>query len=255
MSRSLIIKLAVLVGIVLFVGLSFVFLPVKDYLETFLTWVQDIGPWGPVVLALAYIPACLFFVPGLVLTLGGGFAFGLVTGTIAISLGSTAGACAAFWVGRTFLRDTISKRIENNERFQAIDRAVGKQGFKVVLLTRLSPVFPFNLLNYAFGLTDVRFRDYALASWIGMLPGTIMYVYLGSATKSIADIVAGKVEGGIGQQLLFGVGLLATIIVTVLVTRTAQKALKEAAPEAVKEADESDEKKTEPDTETSNPDE
>ncbi|HJM44150.1 MAG TPA: VTT domain-containing protein, partial [Nitrospinota bacterium] len=101
------------------------------------------------------------------------------------------------------------------------------------LLTRFSPIFPFNLLNYAFGITKVRFRDYALASWIGMFPGTVMYVYLGSAAKNLADLASGNIAGGTGRQILFGFGLAATILLTVLVTRMARKAMKEALPVSV----------------------
>jgi uncharacterized membrane protein YdjX (TVP38/TMEM64 family) len=109
---------------------------------------------------------------------------------------------------------------------------VAAGGFKIVLLTRLSPLFPFTLLNYAFGLTKVRFRDYVLASGIGMLPGTVMYVYLGSTVKELGDIAAGSVEGGPAQLVLFFVGLAATVVVTVYVTRLARRALRQAVPDA-----------------------
>lgn len=207
-------------------------IPVKPALVAVLEWVQGLGPLGPVMIALLYIPACLFFVPGSLLTLGAGFAFGVVWGTVAVSLGSVAGAVAAFLTGRTLLRGAIEQRVAKNPKFAALDRAVAEQGFKIVLLTRLSPAFPFNLLNYAFGLTKVRLRDYLLASWIGMLPATILYVYLGSAVKNLADLAAGRIEGGPAQTVLFGVGLAATIVVTVFVTRIAKRALDKAIAEA-----------------------
>jgi uncharacterized membrane protein YdjX (TVP38/TMEM64 family) len=203
-------------------------LPVQEHLTAFLEWVQGLGNLGLVVLAAAYIPASLLFVPGLLLTLGGGFAFGLVRGTIAISLGSLAGASAAFLVGRFLARGFVETLVARSPTFRAIDQAVAEEGFKIVLLTRLSPLFPFNLLNYAFGLTQVRFRDYWLASWIGMLPGTVMYVYLGSAVKNLADLAAGRVEGGIGKILWFFAGLFATVAATVLITRVAKQALDKA---------------------------
>lgn len=190
--------------------------------------VQDLGSWGPVLLAAAYVPACLFFVPGTLLTLAAGYAFGPVLGTLTVSAGSVAGASAAFFTGRYLARDWVETRVRRNPRFRAIDQAVAEQGFKIVLLTRLSPAFPFNLLNYAYGLTRVRFRDYLLASWIGMLPGTAMYVYLGSLVKNVADLIAGKVERTTGQNVLFVVGLIATVVVTVSITRVARKALDQA---------------------------
>ncbi len=203
-------------------------LPVKDYLASLLQRIEPVGPWGPVLLAGVYIVACVLFVPGSVLTLGAGFLFGVVRGTIAVSAGSVLGATAAFVIGRTLLRGWIQKRIAAYPRFQAIDRAVGTEGFKIVLLVRLSPVFPFNLLNYAFGLTNVRLWQYVLASWVGMLPGTLMYVYLGSALKSLADVATGAPKGGTPQTVFFVAGMVMTVAATVVITRVARRALNEA---------------------------
>jgi uncharacterized membrane protein YdjX (TVP38/TMEM64 family) len=152
--------------------------------------------------------------------------FGVAKGTVIVSLGSTAGAAAAFLVARTVGHDWVDGRIAAWPALDAVGRAVERDAFKVVLLTRLSPLFPFNLLNYAFGLSSVPFRTYLLASWIGMLPGTIMYIYLGSAAQSVAALLSGKVRRTPGQQVLFAVGLLATVAVTTLVTRTARRALR-----------------------------
>jgi uncharacterized membrane protein YdjX (TVP38/TMEM64 family) len=161
-------------------------MPDRNTLAWFLDWVQGVGFWGAVLFAAAYIPAALLFVPGSLLTLGAGFVFGVVNGTLVVSVGSTAGAAAAFLVARTVARDWALRHIAGRPRLAAIGRAVEQEGFKLVLLTRLSPVLPFTVLNYAFGLTRVRFGQYVFASWIGMLPGTVMYVYLGSAAGSIA---------------------------------------------------------------------
>ena len=228
MNRSIALRLAGALGLVAAIAASLIFLPAGEYLVRFLEWVQGVGPWGPVFVIGLYIVACLLFIPGSLLTLGAGFLFGVVWGTITVSIGSTLGATAAFLVGRTLARGWIEQKVVDNSKFRAIDRAVGTQGFKIVLLTRLSPLFPFNLLNFAFGLTGVSLPRYVLASWIGMLPGTLMYVYLGSAAKSLADLAAGKVEGGWEQRVLFGVGLVVTVIVTIFVTRIARRALKEA---------------------------
>jgi uncharacterized membrane protein YdjX (TVP38/TMEM64 family) len=203
-------------------------LPVKAWLVSLLEWTQGLGVWGPVFVAAFYIVACVLFLPGSVLTLGTGFIFKLLVGTITVSIGSTIGACVAFLVGRTIGRNWIATRVAANPKFAAIDNAVGRQGFKIVLLTRLSPIFPFNLLNYAFGLTKVSIGKYALASWIGMFPGTLMYVYFGAGLRSLADAATGKVETGIAGRVFFWFGLAATIAVTVFVTHIARKALKQA---------------------------
>ncbi|MFO7962973.1 MAG: TVP38/TMEM64 family protein [Desulfobacterales bacterium] len=202
-------------------------LPVNRYLAALLNWTEGLGFWGPLVVILTYITATVLFLPGSVLTLGSGFLFGVLMGTVWASIGSTLGAAAAFLVGRTVARDRVAKKISGRPKFGAIDEAVGEEGAKIVFLTRLSPVFPFNLLNYAFGLTRVSFRHYFFASWIGMLPGTLMYVYLGSAARSLAQIAAGRVEGGTAQRIFFWMGLAATVVVAVLVTRIARRALKE----------------------------
>lgn len=202
----------------------------RGTLASFLEWVQGIGPWGAVLFAAAYVPAAVLLVPGSLLTLGAGFVFGVVKGTVIVSLGSTAGAAAAFLVGRSIARGWVARQLAGRSKVAAIARAVETEGFKIVLLTRLSPVLPFNLLNYAFGVTAVPFRKYILASWIGMLPGTIMYVYLGSAAKSLAALLSGDQPRSTGQQVLFVVGFAATVAVTIIVTRTARRALNEIAP-------------------------
>jgi uncharacterized membrane protein YdjX (TVP38/TMEM64 family) len=188
--------------------------------------------WGPVVYAALYALSSLV-VPGSVITLGAGSLFGVIVGTAVVSLASVTGASLAFCLGRTLARSLIEKRLAGNLRFRALDQAMAGAGFKIVLLTRLSPLFPFTLVNYAFGLTNVRFRDYVLASWIGMLPGTMMYVYLGSSVKELAAIAAGHVEGGPARLVLFIVGLAATVVVTLYATRLARQALAQTVPGAV----------------------
>ncbi len=213
------------------------FLPVAQYLTALLEWTDGLGYLGPVVVAAFYVVACVFLIPGSILTLGAGFLFGPVLGTVTVSIGSTLGAAAAFLVGRFFLRDSIEKRVAGNPRFAAIDKAVGDQGFKIVLLSRLSPVLPFVLLNYAYGLTKVSFWRYVAATWIGMLPATVMYVYFGSTAGQLAKIAAGEVEGGSAQTAFFVGGLVVTVVVVALVTRTAQKAFNEAMNEEALEAE------------------
>jgi uncharacterized membrane protein YdjX (TVP38/TMEM64 family) len=194
---------------------------VQDLLKQALDWVAQLGPWGPVIfIGFTWSRRCLF-VPGSVLTLGAGAVFGVVWGSIYVSIAATLGATCAFLVGRYLARDAIARKIEGNERFAAIDKAVANEGWKIVGLTRLSPVFPFTLLNYAFGITRVKLGHYVLASWIGMMPGTVMYVYLGSLAKA----ASGERTRTTGEWALYGVGLLATVVVTVFVTRIAKQAL------------------------------
>jgi len=167
--------------------------------------------------------------PGAILTLGAGAVFGVVKGSLLVSLSSTVGATAAFTVGRYIARGRVERRIEANATFQAMDKAVGKEGWKIVGLTRLSPIFPFNLLNYAFSLTRVSLKDYVLASWIGMIPGTVLYVYIGSLAGSLAELGANP-DGHVrtpAEWTMYAVGLIATGAITIILTRIARRALKQ----------------------------
>jgi len=212
-----VLYVAVGIGIVL----ALKYFHVQDLLKTALDWIGKLGPWGPVIFIGLYIVATVLFVPGSVLTLGAGAVFGVALGSVCVSISATLGATAAFLVGRYLARDGIARKIEKNEKFATIDRAVAEEGWKIVLLTRLSPVFPFTLLNYAFGLTRVKLSHYVLVSWLGMIPGTVMYVYLGS----LVNVGAGHRQRTTGEWVLYGVGLLAAVTVTIFVTRLAKKAL------------------------------
>lgn len=205
------------------------YLHLQDILRNALDAIGRLGPWGPIAFILLYILACVLFIPGSILTLGAGAVFGVVRGSVIVSVAATLGAAAAFLVGRYLARDWVSRRIEGNAKFKAIDEAVAREGWKIVLLARLSPVFPFNLLNYAFGLTRVSLRDYFFASWAGMLPATVMYVYLGSLAGDLAAL-GGARSRKPAEWALYVVGLLATIIAVFFATRLARKALEEKAP-------------------------
>jgi uncharacterized membrane protein YdjX (TVP38/TMEM64 family) len=198
------------------------------YLPAFAAWVDDLGVWGPIVFTVGYAAAVVAFVPGSILTLAAGAVFGLLKGTVTVFVAATVGASLAFLVSRHVARSAIEKRLAGNDRFAAIDRAVGAEGRKIVFLLRLSPVFPFNLLNYALGLTRVRFADYVVAS-LGMLPGTLLYVYYGKLAGDVAALAGGAaVEKNLGYYAVLLLGLVATVVVTTLVTRIARRALREA---------------------------
>ncbi len=186
-----------------------------------------VSAFGPAAFILIYIVATVLFIPGSLLTLGSGVLFGVVGGSVCVSIGSVLGATCAFLTGRYLTRDWVSKQIEGNQKFKAIDSAVASEGWKIVLLTRLSPIFPFNLLNYAFGVTQVSLKDYFFASWIGMIPGTVMYVYIGSLAGSLAALGSQGRSRTTAEWALYGIGLLATIALTVYATRLAKKALDE----------------------------
>ena len=195
------------------------------FLRNALQWIDGIGAVGALAFILLYIIATVAFLPGSILTLGAGVVFGLVMGSIYVFIGATIGATAAFLVGRYLARGWVAKKIAGNQKFRAVDEAVGREGLKIVLLTRLSPVFPFNLLNYAYGVTGVTLKDYILGS-IGMIPGTIMYVYVGSLAGNLAAIGTASQPDNPGLQWLIRIlGFIATVTVTVYITKVARKAL------------------------------
>ena len=202
-----------------------VLLPVRQWLTVALAWTESHRYLAWILFIALYLIATVLVIPGTILTLSAGFAFGVPVGAMLVSLGSLAGACAAFLVGRFFARQWVAERIAQWRTFGALDKAAGEEGFVIVLLTRLSPLFPFNLLNYAYGLTAVRFRDYLLASWIGMAPAIVLYVYIGSAAQSLTELADGQIEAGAGGTALFAAGLVATLILTVFITRKATRTL------------------------------
>lgn len=194
-------------------------LPLAEWLESFQDRVENMGALGGVVYGLVYLGAALLFVPGSILTLGAGYVFGLVWGTVIVSIASTAAAALAFLIARHLARKRVEKAARRNAKFGAMDRAIGKKDWKIVALLRLSPLVPFSLSNYFYGLTSVRFLPYILASWAAMLPGTFLYVYLGSIGKDAGG------KKSTGEWVLLGAGLLATIAVTVILARVAKKEL------------------------------
>lgn len=199
----------------------------QAWLRNALQWIQDLGPIGAIAFIILYIIATVAFLPGSILTLGAGVVFGVVLGSIYVFIGATLGATAAFLVGRYLARGWVAQKIAGNKKFKAIDEAVGGEGFKIVLLTRLSPVFPFNLLNYAYGLTGVSLKDYFLGS-VGMIPGTIMYVYIGSLAGSLAMVgTQAQPTNPAVQWTIRIIGFIATVAVTLYVTNVARKALEE----------------------------
>jgi uncharacterized membrane protein YdjX (TVP38/TMEM64 family) len=200
---------------------------VKERIFYILDWIQKLGPLGPITFIIIYIVATVFLLSGAVLTLGAGALFGVVNGVIISSIGSIIGATLAFLIGRYLVRGWISHKIEKNSNFIAIDNAVAKDGWKIVGLTRLSPVLPFVLLNYSFGITKVSLRDFFFSSWICMLPGTTLYVYIGSLLGNLATIEGGKHTKSTGEWVFYIIGLIATLAVTIYVTRISKKALDE----------------------------
>jgi uncharacterized membrane protein YdjX (TVP38/TMEM64 family) len=219
-NRKPLILLVALLALLTVVALS----PVRAWLDVCISWIHAVPRGAWIALLLTYTLSAVLAVPSSILTLGAGFVFGFAAGVVLVSVGSLGGAACAFLVARHCVRDWLAARISHLPRFRAFDAATREDGFLIVLLARLSPLLPFNLMNYGLGITNVRFRDFVVASWIGMLPVTTLYVYVGSLAKNITELTSGMQQGLLGAILLVA-GLVGTAVLTVVVTRKAGRAL------------------------------
>jgi uncharacterized membrane protein YdjX (TVP38/TMEM64 family) len=208
-------------------GLGFLLLPLREWFGQFELYVRSLGTLGPLLFALAYMLLTVVLFPASVLTIGAGTLFGLKTGFFTALLGANLGALCSFLLARSFLRERVVLWTASHPKFRFLYDAIGKQGFKMVLLCRLSPIFPFILLNYFLGLTSVRTGAYVLGNLLGMIPANFVFVYIGATAH---DAVAGPPESSLDfyQQALKYLGLAATLLVFTAITRIARRALREA---------------------------
>ncbi len=193
-------------------------LPVQAWLAAFTAWIGGLGAWGPLAYGAAYAVALVFLAPGGPLSIGAGLVFGF-WGVPVVLLGATLGAALAFLVSRYLLRDRVRRLIERRPALAAVDRAVADEGWRIVGLLRLSPLVPFNLQNYFFGVTQVGFWPYVAATAVGIAPGAVLYVYLGILGRTTGD------GAGPLKWALVAAGLVATVVVAVLVGRKARAVL------------------------------
>ena len=206
------IKISIFIAILITVVITIRVLKLDQYLEKerLQNWISSFGSAGPIAYIILFSITPSLFLPGLPVTVAGGIVFGPLWGTIYASIGSTIGACLAFLIARYFARSQIENLLTG--KLQTIDEGVEKKGWIFVAITRLIPLFPFNLLNYAFGLTKIKFRDYAIASWVFMLPGTAAYTIFSS---SLLDAIHGRVS----KELIIGIFLLVVISAVPIIYR------------------------------------
>ncbi len=229
--RNNLLKLTGLTLVLIGLFLMSRLLPVGEWLSDFNRWVGELGIAGVVIFAGLYAVATVLMLPGVIFSLGAGFAFGLGWGFAAVVVGATTGAALAFLIGRFLARDKIEAMTRDQPKFRALDRAIGKRGARLIFLLRLSPLIPFNLSNFFYGLTAVRFWPYVFASGIGMMPGILVYVYLGTLGRAGLKTAAGAETGRTPLEwALLVVGLIATVTVTVTIwiSKIARHALREA---------------------------
>lgn len=212
----------------------------RAIIRSVLQRISDLGPWAPPLFILAYAISCLIFFPGVILTLGAGILFGVLKGTFLVSVGASIGAACAFLISRHFAREWVERRFGSNPTFRAIDGAVAREGWKILGLIRLSPVFPFIPTNFFFGLTNISLVRFFFVTWVGIIPVTMMWAYLGSLIGSLAELGTEPVVTGKTKWFLTSVGLVVTIIVTAFVTRIGRRALAGKLPDDKNTASPSD---------------
>ncbi|PSS33900.1 TVP38/TMEM64 family membrane protein like [Actinidia chinensis var. chinensis] len=226
------LRITLLLLLIVAIATAFLTLPVEKILKDFLLWVeQDLGPWGPLVLAVAYIPLTVLAVPASILTLGGGYLFGLPVGFVADSIGATVGAGSAFLLGRTIGRSFVTSKLKDYPQFRAIAIAIQRSGFKIVFLLRLVPLLPFNVLNYLLSVTPVSLGEYMLASWLGMMPITLTLVYVGTTLKDLSDVTHGWHDFSKTRWAMIIAGFVMSVVLLVCVTKVAKAALNKALAE------------------------
>ncbi|SEE45891.1 Uncharacterized membrane protein YdjX, TVP38/TMEM64 family, SNARE-associated domain [Rhizobiales bacterium GAS191] len=210
-------------AVLLMIGLGsgWLLLPLRDWAEGFTMWVHGLGALGPVLFVFAYVAAVIALVPASVMTLAGGLAFGAFAFPLVL-VAATTGSVAAFLVSRYLLNAKVKRMVADLPRAKAVYDAMGKGGWKLVFLLRLSPFMPFSMLNYVLGVTEIGMSAYAVATCVGILPGLTFYVYLGALGRAA---IAGA-EGGTIRWILLGLGIVAGAAAIVQVTRSASAELR-----------------------------
>lgn len=207
----------------------------SDVIERVVLVLAEMGPWAPVLFIVAYIAAAVTLAPAFLLTFAAGAVFGLWRGTLLVYVGAVLGSSAVFAIASPLSRSRYLRRLDRDPRVAAVRKAVVGEGVWVMFLLRLSPLVPFNLLNYALALSGVRYRDFLIAS-VGMFPAIVMYVYYGKVAGDVAKLAAGITPPrGPEYYVLLLVGLIATIVATTAVTRAAKRAMNNTESRASQE--------------------
>lgn len=223
MTRKSVIRIVLVVLAVAAFLVAMRLLPLGEWIASFQKWVQSVGPIGYVVYILVYMAFCVFGIPASPLTIGAGAIFGFVNGTIVVVIGATLGATLSFLLARTVMRKKIEAMTAKNAKFRALDKAITREGGRIVFLVRLSPVFPFAYINFAFGLTGVRTLSYIVATFLGIIPVTAAFVYISATAAQAASTDMSSTRLAINI-----IGGVLAVIVTVFVTRVATRAIKRA---------------------------
>jgi uncharacterized membrane protein YdjX (TVP38/TMEM64 family) len=223
-SKRNVLRIVICAGFIGALVVASRFVNLGGWLRESLAWIRGLGPWAPITFILIYAVSCVLAIPASILTLGGGFIFGFGWGVTYVLIGALVGAVAAFLVGRYFARDWVARKIERNPKFKAIDDAIAREGWRIVFLARLAPIFPYAVLNYGFALTRVSFTHYTIATAVGIVPAMFAFVYFGSLATDLTNLNQGVKST---PWLKWAIGVV-TIVVTVLLARIARRSLNRA---------------------------
>ncbi len=201
-------------------------LPLLEWARAAIDWSRTNPGTSWLAFIAAYLVAGIIMTPTWILTVAAGYIFGWWLGVGIVFVGAMLGSIAAFLVGRGLAREIVQAKVASVPRFAALDRAIEGQGFNIVLLARLSLVLPYNLLNYVFGVTAVSFRNYAIATAIGMTPMVLLYVFLGTTVRDVRALLSGDLDTGTAGQVLTVVSLIALIVLVTMITRAASRVLR-----------------------------
>ena len=214
-------KIAISVAALGAIVFAYRLLPLQEWIIGFQSWVQGFGMLGWFIFIVVYAVTAFLLVPGSFLTLAAGVIWGL-GGFVIVVIGATLGSAISFLAARHLFHDKVQAKVKHYPKFRAVNDAIGEEGWKVVGLLRLSPALPFSLQNWFLGVTPVGFWPSQIATFFGIMPGTLLYVWIGSLGGSAASGEASTLK-----YFVFGVGILATLVVTWFVTKKAQAKLRE----------------------------
>jgi uncharacterized membrane protein YdjX (TVP38/TMEM64 family) len=237
MRREILHRVAI-VGVFVVLMYSLYALPLANWVTVIVDWAQQRPIVGPATYIACVVIATVLFVPGSGSMMIAGFLFGLLPGMVFAAVGIAAGAHCAFLVGRKGARHWVEDKVAGSPRLRAIETGLHQEAFFIVILTRLSLVIPFNLLNYAYGVTSVRPRTHFVATAIGMLPAVALYVYLGTLARDLGEILSGDATPSALGYWLAGAGIVALIVLTWTIHRAASRALDRHLEAAASENDE-----------------
>lgn len=221
---GLIVVSTLFVGVIL--GLLYYF-GVVDYIEALFVWIENLGPWAPALYVLLHALVIVGLLPGIFFTWGAGFLFGVVQGSLVILGGTTIGAVCAFGVARYLFGQRTKNFLLSHPRSEAITGTVAAGGWKVIMLTRLIPFFPFKASNYLFGVMNFSLRDFVLGTFLGVIPFTVTNVYVGWLAGDLATATASDRVRTPLEWSMYGFGAIATVVLFVYIGRCAERALRE----------------------------